>query len=280
MIEICQTPDIDQPPILIDVKHLSLVSRIEFYRNHVQHPIIASHVAVTGCSYMEKPICKVRKKHEHNVYKVKYKKLKGHLPDTHFKPDSINLYDEDIMEILKSGGLIGLILDERVLGYQKSDHAHKEYISAKEWDRFVSSRELARIKEMEDLEDLEDELDDDDEDMVDKEEDCILKNDLPTCTKTAKLQTRYLLNNLWHIILIGDKMGHGIDPRKHVSLGSDFDGLINPVDNCVNVTQLDDLRMELKTQIFQFTPDIAPDIDLFLDDLFFRNGINFLKKYF
>lgn len=275
IIDICQTQSIKQPPILIDVKHLSLASRIEFYQNYATLPIVASHVAVTGCSYMEKPIYKVRKKSEHDVYKVKYLKLKGHLPNTYFKPDSINLYDEDIQAILKSGGIIGLILDERVLGYQDNGHAHKEYVSAKEWNRFVSPKELAKLKEMGDD---EDELDDDDEDEVDTAEDRIMTSDLATNTKKGRIQTRHLLNNLWHIIMVGDKLG--IDARKHVAIGSDFDGLIDPLDNCVNVTQLDDLRMELKKQIFQFTPQIAPDIDAFLDDLFYRNGISFLKKNF
>jgi hypothetical protein len=38
-----------------------------------------------------------------------------------FNPSSINLYDEDILQVLQSGGLIGISLDKRILGYAESD---------------------------------------------------------------------------------------------------------------------------------------------------------------
>lgn len=38
--------------------------------------------------------------------------------DFSFNPWSINLMDEDIIEILKSGGILGVSLDVRILGFQ------------------------------------------------------------------------------------------------------------------------------------------------------------------
>ena len=40
---------------------------------------------------------------------------------TVFNPWTINLFDEDILEIVESSGMIGIIMDERVLGYGKLD---------------------------------------------------------------------------------------------------------------------------------------------------------------
>ena len=56
------------------------------------------------------------KKTRRGFTKVSYKKPKGHVEGTLFNPISINLYNEDIKEIIQSNGLMGLILDERILG--------------------------------------------------------------------------------------------------------------------------------------------------------------------
>ena len=91
--------------ILIDIKHMSVKTREEFYKIWQSHkdandpfPIICSHSAVNGIDKLSSS------KHE-NDSKKEYKK-------EYFNTWSINLCDEDIEYIFKSDGLIGMILHE------------------------------------------------------------------------------------------------------------------------------------------------------------------------
>lgn len=278
VIQACQAAEGDEKPILIDVKHMSLVSRMEFYAQYAQNPIVASHIGVTGCSYHNKPIKKVRKRNRHDVYKVKYEKQQGYMPDVYFHPDSINLYDEDIDEILKSGGLMGLILDERVLGYSKDKTTSKEFVSASEWDRFIAP-DNAEFPEMDDSEDAED--DSEDTTFENEENGLYSGSESEPTEDKKKLHTMYLLNNIMHIIKVGDKIGNGIDPRKHIVLGSDFDGLVNPIDSCHTAKEYQpNLRDRLAAAIEVYASDIIPDTNAFLDDFFYNNGMAFLQRNF
>lgn len=90
--------------ILIDVKHCDYTSRAQVYEiaRDYRMPVIASHVAASG-----------RKGPSHRDT------TRARRQSLDFNPWDINLHDEDIVEIMRSGGLIGLILDERVLAGEK-----------------------------------------------------------------------------------------------------------------------------------------------------------------
>jgi len=90
--------------ILIDVKHCDHVSRRQVYDIAGEYgmPVVASHVGVSGRSYPSlRDTARERRQ------------------STAFNPWDINLHDEDVLAIARSGGLIGLILDERVLAGEK-----------------------------------------------------------------------------------------------------------------------------------------------------------------
>lgn len=91
--------------ILIDVKHCDSESRKHVYEiaKMYQKPVIASHVGVSGLP--------------HARGGRDYPSLRIHSET--FNPWDINLHDTDILSIQRSGGLIGLILDERVLAGEK-----------------------------------------------------------------------------------------------------------------------------------------------------------------
>ncbi len=83
--------------VLIDVKHFSPNARIEYF-NMVRGkgiPIIASHTAVNGrptlSDYKHKKTCRP------------------------FNPANINLFDDEIVEICNSDGIIGLMFDKKRL---------------------------------------------------------------------------------------------------------------------------------------------------------------------
>ncbi len=280
VIKACLEDNASTKPIFIDIKHLSLKSRIEFYNTYgTDHPIIASHVAVTGCSYEAMPISKVKRRKRKGWLKVVYDKQKGYLPGTYFNPNSINLYDEDIENILKSGGLIGLILDERVLGYSNKKlvpdwiekERSKEFVSMDEEDVFLNPGDYVVQDESVDF-DNEDELDEN------IEREFLKLGGHSRDISKAHLHLRYLVNNIVHIVRVGKSVG--IDARKHIVIGSDLDGLVNTIDSCTTAAQYGNLYDQLKENINRFAFTDIPNVDQFVDDMFYNNGYEFLKKNF
>lgn len=127
-------------PILIDIKHMSLESRKQYYemlsRDAVlagrKIPVITSHTGVTGISYQERGRFVESCRRCCRWTKVLWKQPSG-LLNTKFNPWSINLYDEEIIKIVESDGLIGLSLDARVLGARQEEKKDRiEYFSRKE----------------------------------------------------------------------------------------------------------------------------------------------------
>ena len=90
--------------ILIDLKHMSVKSRGEYYefleKEHPDEiiPLIVSHGAVNGFRSAKELV-------EDDLFN--YGK---------FQPDDINFYDDELVRISKSGGLFGIQFDERRAG--------------------------------------------------------------------------------------------------------------------------------------------------------------------
>lgn len=93
--------------ILIDVKHCDHLTRAQVYEiaRDYQMPVVASHVAASG--------------HPLHKRRVRADKPRHRVRSEAFNPWDINLHDEDLIAIAQSRGLIGLILDERVLAGEK-----------------------------------------------------------------------------------------------------------------------------------------------------------------
>lgn len=106
--------------ILIDVKHMGVESREQYYNEIIlpsleihgdKIPVIASHVCYSGIRTFEK-------------LKENYKNKKetDHLFEQRgLNHWNINVCDEDIEVILKTDGLLGICLDERIMGFNKTD---------------------------------------------------------------------------------------------------------------------------------------------------------------
>ncbi len=102
--------------ILVDIKHMSTLSRKEYYAmldsHHAAHPddiipVLMSHAAVNG-----KPLL------NENNYNPGDTDEESENSDM-FSPRSINLYDDEIVRIHKTKGLIGLIFYDPILGGHK-----------------------------------------------------------------------------------------------------------------------------------------------------------------
>jgi len=284
------------PPIYIDVKHMSLGSRIAYYELRKQRfphiPIIASHMGVTGLSWHDthrkgQPIIRwVRR--QANFIEVKYNNIIS-FPQTipqpsptnpqtaptsvvTFNPWSINLYDEEITEILASDGLIGVSLDIRILGMGNDRQVAHEH----EAERLSLNEQLFSVHEH--LGHGQNDFD-----------------QLPDNRIQASLaHVEYLCNNLLHIVGVGRKT-IGDRVWDHICLGSDFDGLIASIEvqtnRRVKANTIPDLRAKLKELlpkvakkmgiplIIDGTPTEA-FLETILDKFFLKNALRFLKKHY
>ena len=247
-------------PIWIDVKHMSLKSRLEFYElrknDFPSAPIVATHMGVTGVSYLKKPIKKIQSNWATKCVEAFYFRVPGDL-DTYFNPWSINLYDEDIREIVQSGGLIGLSLDQRILGF---GNVSKELFSAEEFDpnefEYVSKPKYHRLP----------------------------GDHHNTAKKFRDWQIRFICNNWLHIIKIGQQEV-GNDAWDHVCIGSDFDGLIDPIDDFKSAADYKFLFgrlvewMPVMAQAMGI-PVAAQEVQQRVRALVFENGLKFLQEHY
>lgn len=302
--------------ILIDVKHMSLKARKEYYRilrtdfPNENIPVIASHAAVTGISYQNiEATCLP----EGNpaLINVRYKMPPGHIAGTRFNPCSINLYDEEIDIIIRSGGIIGLNFDERLLGIKKrSDPDPTEYFSKTEvsCSEFTVPPVGAEAAE-EELSLLEQRIDDLESILENNLESFLIsvcddpgnfrsyiemwrriRNSFRELQRLRLREERPLLhferainhlcNNILHIALVG-----GSAAWKHICIGSDFDGLINSLEVGRNARKYKSLSEALKIWLPISAGRNAPayhitDIDSQVDDIMFGNAFRFLQDNF
>lgn len=234
--------DANERRILIDIKHLSLKARREFFniwQNEYQaigdgFPIICSHTAVNG-----------RYTYQHTDM------IDEDFDAYFFNTASINMYDPDIKMIHKSGGLIGIILSQ---------------------SRLLGSETLSTVKHH-------------------------LKQIRKHPNRKAKLSAankrifiKAILANIFHIIrVIGKKSAWDI-----ISIGSDFDGMINGlkgydkaenyldlyndmndyIENDNGIKEINLSRNEMKQLMFNYS---SQEI---IEKIMSKNALVFTRRYF
>lgn len=263
--------------ILIDIKHMSLLSRKEFYelrkKEFPDAPIVASHMGIAGCSIYKLPIHSVifRRRllnvmKERERYKVKYYKLPG-LLNTYFNPASINLYDEEIIEIVESSGLLGISMDRRILGFGGTQ---KDFFSFEEFNNyykeFISKNRLIKTS---------DEIDINKEDEFDEEEEFAV---YAKGSKDPYHQFKYVCNNIIHIVKVAGEKAWDC-----ISLGSDFDGIIDtlePVPTIIHYQELEKALTELLPIFIKEAKIPLVDVPVAVRKIMYENGYEFLKRNF
>ncbi|RZK25633.1 MAG: hypothetical protein EOO43_05005 [Flavobacterium sp.] len=289
--------------IMIDVKHMSLVSRRMFYqyrkRNNLKTSIIASHVGFNGnyWKFFNKDI-QIQKKKSYG-YKATIVPLPGVIEGTSFYPLTINLYNDDIREILASGGLIGISLDVRILGGKIQEHIdEKEFFSTEEFELLMGTNPHQKIIELtEEL--VEGTIDNGDtkinainEEGEEKEEIMEARKELEEITLQTSTHPksqnytkhlRLVLNHILHIYKFTKDEGLP-SPWEHLCIGSDFDGLVEAVDCCRNATEFAPFAEALKTELqkivnqgFEYELGLSP-VDI-IDKIMYSNAIQFINKY-
>ncbi|MET3732155.1 hypothetical protein [Moheibacter stercoris] len=234
-------------PVLVDLKHLGLKSRQDLYQfrkdNKIELPLVASHIGVTGYSTNEwKQELKPNSAKIYNYQGVRSVEIEmerkscgkwGSFVNQNFSfnPWSINLMDDDIVKVLESNGLIGVSLDVRILGFQAQIGLNtgdaSEYISTADFQTHFPHINLQNLP----VEKLET--------MAIQEESWLIP------TKEDRHPLCFCFNII-HIVTVGYLRGpEGINPWNHISVGSDYDGLIEPMKICHNIQSIDDLEYNL-----------------------------------
>ncbi len=269
--------------ILIDIKHMGWVARTKFYSLRDQKgytkPIICTHAGLTGIRSIDR-LSYLRDKVEAigEVWQVNHLKKLGHVPHSAFNMTSINLYDDDIEKILLSNGLIGISLDQRILGYPTEHIAYRwdgfpfdnEYISRFETKAFFG---IGNPSDLPPNAAAEETLDGDE-----------ALNQEPI---SELAHAHYFMNHVIHILKVAKAAGIAYNKAKTmICLGSDFDGLINAIDCCKDCTQFEDFKDTLRritnsNLFWQNTGFSKNEIDMeeLLELIFYRNGVNFVMKH-
>lgn len=237
-------------PTLVDIKHMSVFSRYRFYQfkeelgmSHpetLRLPIISSHSGFTFCpleSFLENKEYTSAVRYSRGMPVPEIQARNRQIGKTNFllnnklysNPWTINLFDEEIAEIMRSNGMIGISLDQRILGASKSTFdgmrgdffKDVEAIPLMEFEKWFKTGTL---------------------DMSER----IYR---PEAKTSREVRHIFLLcAHILHAVRIGYQELNWVGektPWDHISLGSDFDGLINPINPYDNITKLDTLKSDL-----------------------------------
>lgn len=277
--------------ICVDVKHMSYKSRKDLMMNidggkfdKVQ-PLVCTHAGFTGIPFknwsgyvdfkkqafgamaldLTKPV-------DNNINSARWG-----LPA--FNASTINLFDEEIVWIVKNGGVIGLSLDKRILGYVDD-------ISGKGPDQFLTDREYFSMDEWNILGFNNDK----NFGKFINDENCLNVDELlQSQQKWENFYYSHILNHLKHYFKVCLSNGISIETaQKHITIGTDYDGLINPFDVASTVEDIAKLRSFISLNFRYFLEESEDSkvwasqikMDNFMENLFYWNGYNFIKSRF
>jgi hypothetical protein len=222
---------------------MSVAAREEYYQKVREYnqdkadpdkiPIVVSHTAYSGYATMAEAI--IRPDTDEDKY----------ADSEIFNNWSINLCDDEILEIFNSNGIIGLNFDERILSGQRVMDEYESRFSKK--------------------------------DIRDKD------------PEVRRFWAQQMLNNILGIVkavIYSSSIPPGQKVRiwNMLSIGTDFDGMINPEDGFVTSEEFGDLYDYLK-EIMPMQPDIGHllqglSVEEVLDKIAYENAVNFARMYY
>jgi len=226
MLGIEEESDVGGRRIHVDIKHLSTRCRKEYYEiidayneNHPNDiiPVIMSHGAVNGKPTLD------------DMNYIPPDTDKEQEDSTGFNPWSINIYDDEILRVHQTQGLIGVMLDERIIsGKQKIKDTKGR--GKKKWGK-------------------------------------IFADQIEHIVKTVYSSNLLYKEEIWD----------------RISIGSDFDGQINPANAFHTSKKFPNLRKALEYELSgdRFNPyRNASEISTILNKICHDNALNFLKRHF
>ena len=221
----------DDGRIYIDIKHMSALARQQYIHflktehadayQRKELPVIISHGACNGKMSAANP-----------------NPTPGlELTASRMYDKDINFYDEELIEVKRSGGIIGLQLDERR----------------------IASRQYKQS----------------------------LRKVFASANRRMHSNSKMLWNNIQHIVQLLDK--HDLFAWDCIGIGSDYDGVIDPINMFWTAEQMDDMVQYIERHAFNFFND--PETRLknsfnkiepaeVVDRIFYHNSMEFFSRYF
>lgn len=275
--------------VLVDVKHMSPQARLDYYAMvQLQQaagdriPIIMSHTGVSGRKDMQRSIDLDFELHPDEQERSKY-----------FYDGVINLFDDEIKTIIGSDGLIGMMIDERrIMGVTRNINKSRGKAlppeSGMDKKQFRNLTGYAQAK-MSELNLCKHDLawKGKSRTAIEKESKKIREELRSVADQLKRVYLSVLLRQIFHIVAVGGK-----EAWHHLTLGTDYDGVINPIDIYPRAEDMTDLRQDLidhwQTQLA--APRAINQVyrkhlygespEYYVDKLLVLNGMNFLKKYY
>lgn len=224
--------------ILIDVKHMSALARKEFYalrksKYNSDFPIIISHGVCNGLPTLGATVSQFPE--IGNTFINPVEDVMG--GDGKFKDHNlINFFDDEVIEMVKSDGILGLQLDER---------------------RIASDETISRVKHS------------------------LARN------KIMHYRSELMWKQVQYIAELLD--ANGLYAWGHIAIGSDYDGLVDPLNAFWTAEEYDDLASFLERHAYNYFKDHPERIkngfnkvtpDLVVQNIFRDNAWNFFKRWF
>lgn len=183
------------------------------------------------------------------------------------------------MEIFQSGGIIGLSMDKRILGYQEFERESNgrddfpletEYISNLEKKEFLGTGTVRIGRAFGDMEDRVIGWDEIEEGGV-------------VNPRMSEYHLKHFMSQIVHVMVAAQKHNYPVDRALgQLCIGSDYDGLINPVWFCETTGGLPRFQKEFEKRFPNYLKscdlDVNPNVDVkaFSQKLFFENGRDFV----
>lgn len=289
-------------PILIDVKHMSVYTRFQYYRFREKLieenpevdrlPVISSHTGFTFISmadYLAKKrfssvtrddnvgnlICEVNSENR-QIGQTNDKRNKV----LYANPWSIGLFDEEITEIMESNGFIGISMDQRVLGAAKMrdgkryKYYESEFIAGPEWEKLFRDGQFPTGEEG------------------------IIEDFLRAPTRAERHIMLFCAHLIYAVRIGYDTLPwlEGTSPWQYLCIGSDYDGLINPLNGFDNITDMKNLGKQLRRYLpiadqlinigngkaLQYNENGQVNtayLEGVIEDVLFNNGVNFISRF-
>ncbi len=289
--------------VLIDTKHMSPAARIWYHdlvkerkKNGDHIPIIQSHTAVSG-----RPSARKFVKQKFSKKPRQDEKSNGQAFLDTVNTSPLNLYDDEIREIVDSDGLIGVMLDEkRILGktlpaFSENNFTkigseeillnNKDINTYKETKRSLGKRYLKLSRNEKKLMRLKGSSQ---ANKIEKVKARIAKinSEIEQIRSILRpVSCAIFLNQVLHLARV-------VNDRKiyfHICLGTDFDGVINPLDTYPDGSYINQFRDDLIVFWEKRISEGLKDFDKLrfglstseiIDNLMWNNAEAFLAKYF
>ncbi|MFD2200055.1 membrane dipeptidase [Shivajiella indica] len=301
---------LEEREVLTDIKHMSWVARRELYEyrkeKEIHSPIVCTHAGFTGIWFQHATekftdyilgTVKNGLQYELKLGKPVFSNAHRVFDQVCFNPSTINLFNEDIIEIYNSDGLIGISLDKRILGYTEVEWRDGFYTNTSESVLYFDegTERVPRIVDVDFISEEEFNMGGFHAGSQNgKNQRKTVRADLFHDRIKADLSYEYdmqylhFMANILHAVKVGGliegKMGIEKMLTKILCIGSDFDGLIDSIGLASKATKVSNLKKKFQNEFRRLARQAGIDLpgnltgSFIANRIFYENGRDFVGR--